>query len=166
MPAKVNVLIELVAGEMSPIEKGESGEASRKLLESPAGVVLQQSAREVSQSRENLLGLARIHLAESRYIEEICDFLRGLTIPDGESVTQSLLDVGMELRRRAAILPSETVFILYDTYGFPPELTAEIAREQGLEVDLPGFEGEMARQPGAIPGGSRVQRRNGNVDRL
>ena len=150
MRAKVNVLINLFTGEISQIQQGESDEASRilfrTLLESPAGVALQQSAREVSQSRENLLGLARIHLAESRYIEEICDFLRGLTIPDGEAVNQFLIDVGMELRRRCATLPSETVFILYDTYGFPPELTAEIAREQGLEVDLPGFEGEMARQ--------------------
>ncbi|MFQ6028833.1 MAG: alanine--tRNA ligase-related protein, partial [Dehalococcoidia bacterium] len=35
-------------------------------------------------------------------------------------------------------------FVLYDTHGFPPELTAEIAREHGLEVDLEGFQQEMA----------------------
>ncbi len=37
-------------------------------------------------------------------------------------------------------------FVLYDTYGFPPELTAEIAREHDFEVDLDGFEQEMERQ--------------------
>ena len=37
-------------------------------------------------------------------------------------------------------------FVLYDTYGFPPELTAEIAREHDFEVDLDGFEREMERQ--------------------
>ena len=34
-------------------------------------------------------------------------------------------------------------FILYATHGFPPELTAEIAREHGLEVDMDGFQREM-----------------------
>ena len=37
-------------------------------------------------------------------------------------------------------------FVLYDTYGFPPELTAEIAREHGFDADLDGFEEEMGRQ--------------------
>ena len=37
-------------------------------------------------------------------------------------------------------------FVLYDTYGFPPELTAEIAREHRLEVDSDGFEREMEAQ--------------------
>jgi alanyl-tRNA synthetase len=43
-------------------------------------------------------------------------------------------------------LTSEEVFRLYDTYGFPPELTAEIAREKGLPIDWKGFQTEMERQ--------------------
>jgi len=43
-------------------------------------------------------------------------------------------------------LPGEQVFRLYDTYGFPKELTAEIARERGLSIDLDGFEAEMEKQ--------------------
>jgi alanyl-tRNA synthetase len=38
------------------------------------------------------------------------------------------------------------VFVLWDTYGFPPELTAEIAREKGLSIDWEAFQAEMEKQ--------------------
>ena len=43
-------------------------------------------------------------------------------------------------------LPGELVFKLYDTYGFPADLTADIARERGLHIDEVGFEREMNAQ--------------------
>ena len=43
-------------------------------------------------------------------------------------------------------IPGETVFKLYDTYGFPADLTADIARERGLTVDDAGFDRAMAHQ--------------------
>ncbi len=45
-----------------------------------------------------------------------------------------------------ATIPGETVFKLYDTYGFPVDLTADIARERGLQLDMDGFERAMAAQ--------------------
>lgn len=43
-------------------------------------------------------------------------------------------------------IPGETVFLLYDTYGFPIDLTADIARERGLTIDIAGFERAMEEQ--------------------
>ena len=43
-------------------------------------------------------------------------------------------------------VPGSLLFLLHDTYGFPPDLTADIARERGLQVDLAGYEREMEVQ--------------------
>ena len=43
-------------------------------------------------------------------------------------------------------LPGRVVFALYDTHGFPPDLTADVARERGLSVDMDGFDQEMQAQ--------------------
>jgi len=43
-------------------------------------------------------------------------------------------------------IPGEVAFRLYDTYGFPVDLTADVARERGLEVDMDGFEAAMQAQ--------------------
>ena len=62
------------------------------------------------------------------------------------------LDQGMEILDRAIAgldgeeIPGEVVFKLYDTYGFPVDLTADVARERGLTVDQDGFEIAMAGQ--------------------
>ena len=47
---------------------------------------------------------------------------------------------------KGSVIPGEVVFKLYDTYGFPTDLTADIARERDLTIDEAGFEVEMAAQ--------------------
>ncbi len=62
------------------------------------------------------------------------------------------LDHGMKIldesiaRLAGKVIPGETVFKLYDTYGFPTDLTADIARERNLDLDMAGFEVCMAAQ--------------------
>lgn len=62
------------------------------------------------------------------------------------------LDHGLKLLQEALpniankTLSGEVAFKLYDTYGFPLDLTQDILREQGIQVDLPGFEVCMKRQ--------------------
>jgi alanyl-tRNA synthetase len=62
------------------------------------------------------------------------------------------LDQGMEILEAAIAdmngmeIPGEVAFKLYDTYGFPVDLTADIARERGLSVDQRGFEAAMSGQ--------------------
>ncbi|WP_163558050.1 alanine--tRNA ligase [Halomonas sp. NO4] len=62
------------------------------------------------------------------------------------------LDHGMGLLEAALadldgeMLPGETVFKLYDTYGFPYDLTADVCRERGVTLDEAGFERELEAQ--------------------
>ena len=59
------------------------------------------------------------------------------------------LENGMQILEQAIaqldgkVLSGETVFRLYDTYGFPVDLTADVAREHALTIDMPGFERAM-----------------------
>ena len=55
----------------------------------------------------------------------------------------------------SSVIPGETVFRLYDTYGFPLDLTADVARERGLTVDQAGFDAAMAAQRGRARAASK-----------
>lgn len=62
------------------------------------------------------------------------------------------LDNGLQILQDAlagisgGAIPGDVVFKLYDTYGFPVDLTNDIARERGLELDMAGYEEAMAAQ--------------------
>ena len=55
-----------------------------------------------------------------------------------------ILDVA--LGREGNMVDGETVFTLYDTYGFPVDLTADVARERGKTIDIAGYEAAMYEQ--------------------
>ena len=74
--------------------------------------------------------------------EEEISFLR--TIENGLVRVQKLIE--QTIAKGEKVLPSEEVFELYDTYGFPDDLTRIIAEEKGLTIDEAGFEAEMQKQ--------------------
>jgi alanyl-tRNA synthetase len=61
------------------------------------------------------------------------------------------------LTREDRMLDGETVFQLYDTFGFPVDLTADIARERGVRVDYAGFEAAMEQQRERARAASKFQ---------
>ena len=63
------------------------------------------------------------------------------TLNEGEKILNEVL-----ANTESKVLPGEVVFKLYDTYGFPLELTREIAEDRGFSIDQAGFDAEMAKQ--------------------
>src|SRR6202046_1848750 len=69
---------------------------------------------------------------ETRFAETLAT---GMALLDAETA-----------RLTSKVIPGETVFRLYDTYGFPVDLTADVARERGYTIDQQGFDAAMAAQ--------------------
>lgn len=70
-------------------------------------------------------------------------------------------DLSVEKRQ---ILPGKVVFDLYQTYGFPVELTVELAEEKGIGVDMAGFKEEMKQHQGLSRAGSEQKFKGGLSD--
>jgi alanyl-tRNA synthetase len=66
------------------------------------------------------------------------------TLDNGINIVEKLVKEAVSQKKD--ILSGENVFKLYDTYGFPVELTSEIAGKKDIKVDIDGFEQEMSRQ--------------------
>ena len=107
------------------------------------GEAFPELAREAAQ-------VARIlKLEEERFAETLC---------------AGMVQFDARLREAGGqIVPGALVFLLHDTYGFPPDLTADIARERGLQVDLDGYERQMEAQRDRARAASRfgVDQRGG-----
>src|SRR5690242_5139875 len=97
-------------------------------------------AQEMGEAYPELVqGLGRI---EAVLLQEEQRF--GETLENGMKILEAAL--GQLRSGDARMLDGETAFVLYDTHGFPVDLTADIARERGFAVDMAGFEQAMERQ--------------------
>ncbi|MCC6916145.1 alanine--tRNA ligase [Nitrosomonas sp.] len=91
--------------------------------------VMGQAYPELVAARKQVTGVIRQE--EERFAE---------TLENGMEVLETALSRGNDM------LSGEVVFRLYDTFGFPVDLTADIARERGVVIDMAGFEVCMAQQ--------------------
>lgn len=91
------------------------------------------------------MGEAYPNLVEQRgHVEKV---LKAEEERFGETLHQGMGLLETELKALSGkTLPGDVVFKLYDTFGFPADLTADIGRERGFEVDMAGFETAMEAQ--------------------
>lgn len=108
---------------------GATGTFFYKMLQ-PLIEVMGEAYPQLIESRERI---------EAALLKEEEQFAK--TLEQGLKVLESELST-----LKGSIIPGEVVFKLYDTYGFPADLTADIARERELTIDEAGFEREMAVQ--------------------
>jgi alanyl-tRNA synthetase len=81
-------------------------------------------------------------LIENTLLEEEQRFSR--TLDTGMGILKGVMEKAV--KDGSSIIDGATAFLLYDTYGFPLDLTQDIARENELTVDEDGFNAEMAKQ--------------------
>ncbi len=106
---------------------GISGEFITKVTET--AIALSESAYPNVRSRESTI-TAELQKEESSFLK---------TLERGEKLLAEILE-------REQQISGDDAFTLYDTYGFPLELTQEVAAEHNLTVDLAGFEAAMEEQ--------------------
>ena len=111
---------------------GISGEFINKVAET--AISLSESIYPNLRQREAAI--------KAELAREEANFLK--TLERGEKL---LAEIIQEVKQKGLTdLSGESAFTLYDTYGFPLELTQEIAEEQNLTVDVDGFKAEMQKQ--------------------
>ncbi len=100
------------------------------------GVVAEVMREAYPELVEHRSYIRRVIELEEAGFSETLD--RGLSLLREE--TARLTQVGRK------VIPGNVVFMLYDTYGFPVDLTEDIVQEEGFRIDLDGFEGAMEEQ--------------------
>ncbi len=105
-------------------------------LDKVAEVVINSWMVEYKELKENESQIKRVISIEEEKFQE--------TINQGLNILETMIS---ELAQsETTVLDGEKVFKLYDTFGFPPELTEEIAKENGYQIDLNGFQDYMKAQ--------------------
>jgi len=145
-------LVFLAADGVLPSNEGR-GHVFRRILRRAVrhGKLLGLDKPFLAEAADTVINLMKGHyteLAERR--DQIVEVLSheerkfGQTLSLGLQLLNEVLDNQQKLGEN--VVPGEVAFRLYDTHGFPLELTQEVAAERDMLVDVVGFEGAMQRQ--------------------
>lgn len=148
----VRSLVFLAADGVLPSNEGR-GYIFRRILRRAVrhGKLLGLDKPFLAAAADTVIGLMSDHYTELRtQRDRIVDILNLEEAKFGQTLNTGLLlltELLHGLRQKGqTVIPGEAVFKLYDTHGFPVELTQEIAAEQDFSVDIAGFEQAMQRQ--------------------
>src|SRR5512146_2590673 len=118
------------------IRHGKRLGLEKPFLAGVCGAVMQEMGDAYPETRDNRAFIENVALNEEESFRRTLD--RGLSILEDEMARLA--------RAGEKVIPGRVAFQLYDTFGFPMDLTRTIAAERGLSVDEPGFDRHMAEQ--------------------
>ncbi len=88
---------------------------------------------------------------------QVADTLKAEEERFAETLEHGMKILDVALNRDGNMIDGETVFTLYDTFGFPVDLTADVARERGKSIDMAGYEAAMEEQRTKARAASKFQ---------
>jgi len=97
------------------------------------GSIMEDYYPEVAEQQQSIMNIIKVE--EQRFYE---------TLNEGIQILTEIVE--KQKQHKDNVIPGEAVFKLYDTYGFPKELTEEFVYEHGFTIDESGFEREMEKQ--------------------
>lgn len=115
------------------IRHGHKLGQSQSFFHTLVGALVEQMGEAYPTLKQQQRQIAKVLLAEEEQFAK--------TLDNGMGVLEDWLQ---ELK--GTVIPGDTVFTLYDTYGFPVDLTNDIARERDLTLDMVGYEALMQAQ--------------------
>src|SRR5512138_181302 len=118
------------------IRHGKRLGLEKPFLAAICGAVIEEMGDAYPETRDNRAFVENVALNEEESFRRTLD--RGLSILEDEMARLA--------RAGDAVIPGKVAFQLYDTFGFPMDLTRTIAAERGLSVDEAGFDRNMAEQ--------------------